>query len=526
MTLDFLKNHFILNVEKATILFGLLFFFTMMNAIARSNEVASANALSKGGSPYSELLDLLNEQGVGDGKMTVRTPISKETLQQISPLMHKALKLKNDVALDQTTNVGDVLTTLLKEKYSKKSNAKNDFLAIQYSSKISDFASYLEKYPKSKYTDEAKTRMNCLKENELLKKAQRSKDIKDYEEFAKQCAKSTVCDFEGCEVISRNTHKAALAVNDWLALTKLKKADVWKDYSNYLNKYGEDSVFSKEAADSMNYHKDRYDWSIAKKEDTITAYKEYISNHEDGSFQWQAEQKVKEYEMWEKATGSDNYKDYCAYYSDYPEGKYVNVASEKMKKEEAQLWKEITERAKDTKGLTIDGLPSWEEMAYETFIAKYPTGYYTNEAMKKLADLRLAPHLKDTPTIGKMSKLGVFSNRGYSMICLGNGDKSKTITVSLSGLTGFSKKIAPGKNVWVRVKNGSYKILVQASRTNNWWGNAIYNDGIYGDAWCTTTIINGVEISNKDENAVEQIKDKLTAKIIEEMIKTRKMANE
>ncbi len=73
----------------------------------------------------------------------------------------------------------------------------------------------------------------------------------------------------------------------------------------------------------------------------------------------------------------------------------------------------------------------------------------------------------------------------------------------------------------MRVKNGSYKILVQASNVQNWWGNASFENRMYADAWATSTSFNGISIgSNEDDAASARLIKEIKARAAEEEINT------
>ncbi len=480
--------------------------------------MTTLSTFPKGDTPFGIFCNLWLEQNQGSQELTLLTPVPSETLNQLSPLLKKSLKVKTDVKYDLPTNVSGVLTTLLKERNGKKSNEKNDFYAIQYSMDSSDFENYLNKYPNSKFADEAKARLECFKENELWEIAAKSKTRKAYEAFANYCADHSLVEYEGCEAISKNNHASATAIVEWYALSDRSKGnnpEIYNDYSNYILKYGDSSLFSGEAKDSMNLNKDRFDWRIAKKENTREAYQEYIKNHADGRFAWKAENLVKEIELWEKAQKNDTYQDYCAYYTEYPDGMFASTAIEEIRKEEDRVWEELKKMDNKMQG-------EYLLKAYETFAKIYPSGYYANEALNRIAELKLASYLKEPPAFNSIQSVGYYSHSGYSLICLGNVDKSTTITVSLNGPTGFSKSIKPGNYEWVRVKNGSYKILVQASHVQNWWGNAVFENKMYADGWATSTKYNGFSINNRDNAAVEKLIKVIKSKAEEEEIKTLK----
>lgn len=463
--------------------------------------------------PYRVFSTLWQEHTKDSCELTLLTNVPKGTLKTISPYLEKKLKVKGDVTYDSVTCVGGVLTKLLKIKYGKKSNEKNNFLAIQYSTVSSDFDDYLKKYPGSKFADEARTRLGCFKENELLAKAQTEKSREAYEAFASYCREHVPCSLEGCASLCEKNHALAQTIAEWYAITDISRGDnpeVYSKYAGYIERYGSISPFTEEASDSLKLNKDRYDWNVANEEDTSEAYRRYISNHEeDGKHLWQARKMAEELESWEKAVASREYNDYCEYYSEYPDGRFSDKAVEAIKEHEQTAWDD-TQKKNTLK-------------AYEDFRTQYPSGYYASEAQNKITELRLAPYKNDPPSFNDITNVGYYSHPGYSLLCLGNVDKSKTITISLTGPTGYSKQMKPGSYEWIRVKNGKYKILVQASNVENWWGNAVFENRMYADAWSTYTTFNGVRIpfdNNKDEGAMDRMVNEIKKKAEEEELNT------
>ncbi len=334
------------------------------------NFVFSICAYPKGGgTPYSVFYGIWLEHVKDSTEFTLLTVIPDETLSEISPLLKKALKVKSDITCDSAASVGITLTRFLKEKYGKKSNEKNDFFAIQYSTISRDFENYLEKWPNSKSSEEAKSRYNCFKANELWQIANEIKTRDAYESFAKYTKDTPVCQYEGCQRISELNYNLGTAIIEWFSLidsSSEQDYSIYKAYLSYIEKYGEYSLFGKEAMDSLRINKDRYDWDIAVKENTSGAYKEYIENHNRGRHVWEAKAILKELELWNIAATSDMYNDYCKYYSEYPDGKFASKAADKIKQHEESVW-EATKKKNSLK-------------AYEEFVKEYPSGFYASEA--------------------------------------------------------------------------------------------------------------------------------------------------
>ncbi|MBR6981650.1 MAG: hypothetical protein IKH88_17730 [Prevotella sp.] len=469
-----------------------------------SAHTEAVDETQKGMSPFEAISTLLQQQGIDN--VNLLTVVPSETFNLISPQLKKALKVKDDVGYEPNSTVGDVLTSMLKKKYGKKSNEKNDFLSIQYSTSSSDFEKYLIKYPNSKFANEARARLNCFNENELLLFAKEENTRLAYETFANLCANNAVCDYEGCEGIGAKNHKVAEAVSKWYALTDRSTGSNPSLFSEYISQFGDDSPFALEAADSLEVNQDRYDWKVATSKDTKAAYESYLASHEDGINKKTAELALKELTLWEKAKDSDKYEDFCAYYEEYPEGKHADETIKKLKQIEDAAWQQA--QKKNTLA------------AYEDFVNKYPSGYYSSDAQNKISDFRLAPFLKEPASLSDLTYFGGYSQPGYSLIFLGNGDKKATITVSLNGPTGYSKKFKPGAYEWVKVKNGKYRVLVQASNVENYWGNCTFEDRIYGGAWCTTVRNSfGIQVSSninpEYSNKFEKVIDE---RVIQELI--------
>ena len=467
----------------------------------------------KGATPFLTFKALWEEQGNNVENFTLLTPVSETSIEAITPMLKKALKVKEEVDFGDTLTVGNILTTLQKARYGAKANEKNDFLGIQYSTSSADFDNYLQQYPNSKYANEANDRKACFEEWEKWLTAVRTDNRSDYEAFVECCSNHEPCTADGCEDISLSNHQRAKAVAAWYALSDRSDGSnyaIYNDYATFLEEYGALGVFTKAANDSLALNKDKFDWQVATTSHTLTAYQTYLAEHANGRYAWFAEDFVEQMTLWESATASQQYADYCAYYHLFPDGLYAAEAVEKVKAFETGDW--TATKKKNTLA------------AYEKFVAQYPNGYYANEAQNKITEIRLAPYLKEAPSFNSISHVGFYSHPGFSLICLGNIDKNNKMTISLKGPTGFSKTLAPGKYEWVKVRNGSYKILVQASKTENWWGNATFENKMYAGAWSTyTNTLFGVQkVTNKDEETLQKMREDISAKAAEEEINTKK----
>lgn len=468
--------------------------------------IFSLSIMSKSVSPF-EAFHILWQQNVSSNEeFSLITDVPAEIVEKVLPQLKKELKVKNDVCFTYPSNVGNILTTLLKDRYGNKSNAKNDFLAIQYSTNRADFDDYLKKYPDSKYKDEALARAACFKGYEMLSEIQNVKTRKSYEAFVTYCAEHPSCNYEGCATICDKTNAIANEIAEWYDIVDSsadKGSSIYRDYESYIQTYGEEGLFANAATDSLYINRDRFDWNNAFSENTIAAYENYMNLHHDGLYYRRASLLVDEMNLWENAEASGKYEDYCAYYSEYTDGMYAEKAIERIRQFETDAWN----KAKHKNTLA----------SYEEFLKQFPNGYYASEAGNKVTELRLAPYLKEKPSFSDMLLCGDYSKPGYSLIFLGNLDTNKTITISLTGYNGFSKTFRPGQYEWVKVKNGVYKVLVQATLTRSWWGTAHFETGVYAGIWYTSSFIFGPI----PQDYVKKFGDVINKKVSDERVKTQ-----
>ena len=68
----------------------------------------------KGGTPFLAFKALWEEQGNNVENFTLLTPVSETSIEAITPLLKKALKVKEEVDFGDTLTVGNILTTLQK----------------------------------------------------------------------------------------------------------------------------------------------------------------------------------------------------------------------------------------------------------------------------------------------------------------------------------------------------------------------------------------------------------------------------
>ncbi len=442
------------------------------------------------GTPYTMLAALLEAQGFPiDSSFCLTTTLPDTMMQTVVPQLAKAMKVKGDINIDfsEEHNTSEVLTVLMKAKYAKKSNKKADFYKIQYSLKTSDFDEYIKKYPKSKFVAEAENRRKCAElwadwKTTMLKSFiyETQESLEDFARKYYYDATPEICFAEGYEPISRKYYEEAEAIGEWLTLLKSEQATRGlthgsKDcdiYLDYLGRYGIYSYFGDVASDSLEACFDNRAWLEAEEQATIEAFEDYVAYFPKGRHTRHAQNKIDDWQAWATAREKNSYSGYCEYFNEYPEGDSVALAISYMKQKEQEWW----DNAQKKNTLA----------AYDDFIDRFPKGYYSNEAKNKAGEMRLEGVKNEKETINSLEELGIYSQFGYSLVGLVNIDKETSMTISLIGKTGEKVVLEHGESQWVRVKNGKYKILVQAAGHENWWGNVEFENKIYADGWYST----------------------------------------
>ncbi len=434
-----------------------------------SEYMPSTQDVTKGDTPFGIFSKVWKNVHKDDTPVTLLTRVPKDKLKLMAQQLKKDFNVKKDVIFDQPYYyVGEVITAYTQQLYGGKADPENAFRAIQYSPFVDVMNSYIEKYPESPHCAEIIARRACFAENDLWEEAHEKKTREAYEAFASACS-NTPCKYEGCEAISAANHKNAEAVREWYALvdsSEKKGPSVYKDFANYIKKYGEDSEFAEEARIQYVLYKDRYDWSVALKQNTNKAIQGYLQNHPDGQYVEFARNMLEEVELWDKAKATHSYDDYCAYYDRYPDGEHAAEAIKLLKQYEEETWK----ATKASKKLD----------AYENFIKEHPKGYYANEARNIIAKTKMEQNKNVKPSFTEFKRAGDYSHPGYSLIYFGNADnKQRVLTFSMTGPTGYSESIRADDLKWVRVKNGTYEVLIQGTKDEIIRGSVTVENGIY-----------------------------------------------
>lgn len=480
------------------------------------------------GTPYEMLVALLNAGDYPTTDLSLETLLPYDVVEGVLPSLKKNMKIKDKVALPVLpvpASVSEVLTAMMQAKYGSKSNKNKDFEKIRYSLNSADFEQYIAKYPKSKHIAEAEGRRKCAEQHEDWLKAKRAGSREMYEAYAWKYyygGKKPLEAPEGYETLVTFDYQRARAIASWYDMLQSEIDTYWLTngtidcsiYTDYLDECGKYTCFTDVVNDSLNRCIERTAWQEADKTKTIASYQSYVDEFPDGLHVRYAKAKLDDWKAWHSARKMDSYSGYCEYFNEYPEGDSVALAIPHMKQKEQEWW----DNAQKKNTLA----------AYDDFIDRFPNGYYASDAKNLAGEMRLKGMRNQKETIKGLVEIGKYSQLGYSLIGLANLDKSITMTVSLIGKTGEKVVLKHGKSHWTKVKNGKYKILVEASRHESWWGNVEFENGIYIGDWYSVTKYNNFDFDlldrlsgfkPYDEEAETSFANEAIMRIIEEKAK-------
>lgn len=304
------------------------------------------NLYAKEDSPFKMLMEALGNHHFDTADISLETEVPESILRQITPELQKAFGIKQEVSFPREANVSEVLTALLEAKYANKSDKKVDFYKIQYSLKSNDFAQYLERYPKSSFASEAKSKMMCTQQHESWLAAVRSRYRNAFVYYAREYGTDKnlpLCKYEGYNTLAQADRAQVQAIEEWLSLLESDKAASRHNegkvdctrYADYLYKYGEASCFAGEARDSLDRCMDRNAWQQAWELGTIESYQAYVDQFPRGSHSRYAQGKIVDWTAWKNACEKDSYEGYLEYYRNFPKGDFVSSAQKELIPDEA-----------------------------------------------------------------------------------------------------------------------------------------------------------------------------------------------
>jgi len=233
---------------------------------------------------------------------------------------------------------------------------------------------YIKEFPDGKYLEEAQL---LVKEFEEWDKCNQTKSAASYNDYLKLYP-------NGLFAKEANTLLQKIIDKDkkeWIVATKKDSIGAYEKYLS-LNIDKQHILEAKARLDELNRDKDA--WNNAIKKDTVEAYKRYVKEFPNGKYITDANKKIDELtrfsnedeKAWKEAHQEDSINSYTRYKEKFPKGKYISKATEKLS--ELNSDKKAFEDAKKKDPI----------YAYDSYISKYPNGKYINQAKEKLKILR------------------------------------------------------------------------------------------------------------------------------------------
>lgn len=451
-------------------LFIVAILFLAANLSLHANNMSAS---SKDGDPWPFLLKSLADAGFDTTDATVLTVVPAFYVSVAGPVLVKEFGVKQNVQLSSPCTLGDVICGYMCVKYGKKHKEKFDYLRVRYSSNTDSLSVFLTMYPESQHSDEIKLKLDCIREYTAWTTLVTSSHAMDvYDSYSGK----PQCNYEGYALLSRKNMDFRSAVSEWKKLVDNGVTEC-SEWDNYIDKYGDWSPFKQAALDSSALCKKHKMWTRAKELNTIASYQDYIDVYPKGRNALEAKRRIEDMKAWNKVVESRTYKSYSEYYSNFPDGDSAEVAKAWLKKREELAWAR-TRKVNDLN-------------AYSLFLKNYPEGYYSNEARNRYNELIWNLYGNATKgSITDLKEVSYYSQDGYSYISFANVGISESIAVNMIGTTAVREIIPAGKYVWVKVKNGDYKIFVTSSNGAKWngHGNVSVSNKIYCAAWFAYTI--------------------------------------
>lgn len=177
---------------------------------------------------------------------------------------------------------------------------------------------------------------------------------------------------------------------------------------------------------------------------------------------------------WRDACDSNNYAAYSAYHRKYLGSESADSALIRMQPFEEEGYRKAFQTN--------------TRFAYESFLQKYPYGYYSTRASRNIVDLFQAVH---HAVPDQMSFIATYESVRplHAHVGIVNADKNKrTYTLTICGKCGFHTTLKPGETVWLDLPVAeNYDVLVEADngeyRFSTLYFNACgYTLCLYGDS--------------------------------------------
>lgn len=284
--------------------------------------------------------------------------------------------------------------------FYKKRDEKKDWLLAKEKNTVEAYQTFLNNYPKSKYENEASTKIAYLTELVIWKNIQDENTTWAYNYYLQNYP-------EG------NYVEDAKVQLDELSSDKYRKNDSTnakrKNEINVNTPQYDENETSGEKDEEPVSNKELAAWNRAKKEHTVDAFHAYLNAYPTGHFAKEAQKETiflsklderiaktealdkekqteRENEFWKSVLENNTLEAYGEFYKQFPDGKYAEQAKQKIEAfekemDEAEL-KQFNEEKAYKQAIAANKLHY-----YNIFIDKYPDSKYIDEIVKRKEQL-------------------------------------------------------------------------------------------------------------------------------------------
>lgn len=288
--------------------------------------------------------------------------------------------------------------------------------------------------------------IGCSGSKEAWDNARRLDSVYSYKKFLEEYPNSDYSE-EARNLIAR--------LNEKVAWEKARYIDRISSYEEFIILYPQ-SELKNTALERINEIKIDCLWEETKIQDTIESYNNFINKYPLSKYVEIAKLKIKESEeikpLWDQVVKDNTLEKYREFLQKYPTSSYSQLAKNKILEFEKLDW-EITKNKN-----TITG--------YKTFLERHPTSNYRNLAESKIVDLEVKKIFEsEHGYLPPSTKTKSYIDRGYSVMNIHNNTKYDLI-LRYSGNESFRIVFKPQEKSAIELLNGNYQITASVNAKN------------------------------------------------------------
>lgn len=326
------------------------------------------------------------------------------------------------------------------------SSSKEAWDNARQTDSIYSYEKYLEEYPNSDFSKEAREILDRLYEKKAWDKARLSDNISSYEEF--------IILFPQSELKNTALERIKEIKIDkfW---EKTRNKNTIESYNDFILLYP-NSKYESIAKEKLNDLIESKNWNEILSKNNLDDFYNFISKYPQSKYIEIAKSKIKEIEeiqpLWEKVVKNNSFEKYTEFLQKYPFSSYSDLAKSKIIEFEKLDW----ESAKNKNTIS----------SYKTFIERHPTSYYREDAESKIVDLEVKKIFEsEHGYLPPSTKTKTYTERRYSVMNIYN-DTQYDMTLRYSGIESFKIIFKPKEKSAFEILNGNYKVTASVNAIN------------------------------------------------------------